>query len=137
MKEIFPDGAFGTPLYDAAWETYIGHVSVYDDVFKVLHDQYAEAIKKIGMNTKKNARLDRDDRLAEHLMILFGEELKMSDANGLLATFWKTADEDTRAHAIDFLGRSLLSIEESLSEEEARLLKDLWESENCSSRGRR
>ena len=129
IKDIFPDGEFGTPLYDAAWETYIGYVAAYNDVFEILQDQYSEAIKQIGTEVnKKGRRRDRDASLVEHLMIFFWRgKLDPKDPHGLFAQFWQTADEDSRSHAIDFLGRSLHSLTEPLGDEEAKLLKELWE----------
>lgn len=129
LKEIFPEGQFDTPLYDAAWGTYVGHVSVYDDVFESLKNQYEEAIKNIGVNPDKKSRIDRDSRLAEHIMALFWRgKFDVADQDGLLALFWKHADEDTRLHAIDFLGRTLQSLKEPLTDEQAKRLKELWES---------
>jgi hypothetical protein len=129
MKDIFPEGQFGTPLYNAAWETYIGYVSLYNDVFEVLQDQYLEAVKNIGTEEKKDNHPERRDaRLAEHLMIAFWRgKLNTTDTDGLYISFWKNADEETRAHAIDFLGRSLKSLEEPLEDDTAKLLKELWE----------
>ncbi len=128
MKDIFPDGAFGTPLYDAAWETYLGHVPAYDDVFEALGKQYVEAVNNIGIEKTKKSRLNRDARLAEHLMTFFWRgKLNMNDKDGLFVKFWKNADEDTKLHAIDFLGRSLQVLKDPLSEEQEKLLKDLWE----------
>ncbi len=129
LKDIFPEGQFGTPLYNAAWETYIGYVSLYNDVFEVLHDQYMEAIENIGTEEKKDNHPERRDaRLAEHLMVAFWRgKLETKDPDGLFATFWKEGDEDTKAHALDFLGRSLKSLDEPLEDETAKLLKELWE----------
>lgn len=129
LKDIFPQGQFGTPLYDAAWETYIGYVGAYGDVLEVLHDQYAEAITNIGTGEKKkNHRQDRDARLVEHLMTFFWRgHLDIADPDGLFTMFWKKADEDSKAHAIDFLGRSLHSLTDPVDDEVAKRLKDIWE----------
>jgi hypothetical protein len=134
LKEIFPEGGFNTPLYDAAWETYVSHVQAYDDVFEVLQEQYSDAVSNIGTEKRKN-RLDRDDRLAEHLMIfLWHGKLDMLE-DGLIAKFWETANEETRLHAIDFLGRNLQSLDHPLEEAQAKMLKELWESRIAKAEG--
>jgi hypothetical protein len=125
IKDIFPTGGFNTPLYDAAWETYITYVSVYNDVFEILRDQYMDAVKNLGTVTKMKSRIDRDNSLVGHLMTMFWRgKLGMDDI--LFTTFWKTADTDTMGHAMDFIGRSLHSMTEPLEPEETALLKSLW-----------
>ncbi len=125
VKDIFPPGGFNTPLYDAAWETYVTYVSVYNDVFEVLRDQYMEAVKNIGTATKKKSHIDRDNSLVGHLMTMFWRG-KLAIGDILFTTFWKTADADTRGHAMDFIGRSLHNMTEPLEPEETGLLKSLW-----------
>jgi len=131
LNRIFPTSAFGTPLYDAAWKTYVCYVQVYDDTFDILHNQYSEAVKEIEINTpvkKKSHSHDKDMRLAEHLMVMYWRgKSDTTNSNSLYASFWETTNEDVRAHALDFIGRSLHAFVEPLENKEANLLKKLWE----------
>jgi hypothetical protein len=128
LKDIFPEGKFNTPLYDAVWDTYLGYVPAYNDVFEVFREVYEEAVKNLGAKEKsKDKHLDKDLKLAEHLMIFFWRgKLDLRDTN-LFSAFWKIANDDVRAHAIGFIGRSLQSDKDPIEPEVSKLLKELWD----------
>lgn len=127
LDKILPPGQFDDPLYAAAWNTMMLYVPVYNDPFEVLRERYSEAIRNIGKVDQDRRRFtDRDERLAEHLMLQYGRgKLDLSD--NLLNDFWKHANDKIRGHALDFIGRSLRS-EQELNEEILQRFKDLWES---------
>ncbi len=127
LNNILSLGQFDDPLYAAAWNTMMLYVPVYNDPFDVLRDRYVEAIKNIGKVDRDRKRFtDRDERLAEHLMLQYGRgRLELSD--NLLNDFWKYANDKIRGHALNFIGRSLKN-EQELSKEILQRFKALWES---------
>jgi len=112
----------------AAWDTLMLYVAAYNEPFKVLKEKYREAILNIGKVDKDKKRYtDRDERLAEQLMLFYGRGLiELSDE--LLEIFWKKADKKLRGHALDFVGRSLKDEEGKIEIKILERFKILWES---------
>jgi hypothetical protein len=128
LDEIFPPGQFDDPLYRAAWDTYMMYVPAYNRPFEVLQERYVEAIRNLGKAKRKQKRFtDRDERVAEQLMIFFWRgKLTMKDE--LFKLFWENADVSLRGHAISFTGRSIKNIEETPPPELIASLKEFWQS---------
>lgn len=127
LDKIMPPGQFDNRLYGAAWNTLLLYAPAYNDPFLILKERYMEAIKNLGKMDKAKRRFtDRDERLAEHLMLFYGRgKIKIDDP--LLQEFWATANDEMREHALGFMGRSL----KGDGEFDAPLLerlKVLWES---------
>lgn len=125
LDEILPPGKIDSPLYLAAWQAYIIYVSPYDEPFAVLKNRYLEAILNIGKG-KKMRHISEDDRLIEHLMIFYWRG-KITLDDELMIRFLDTVDARSRQHALDFIGRSLVSDKTPLSPEIQTRLKELWE----------
>lgn len=127
LNLILPLGQFDDRLYSAAWNTMMLYVPAYDKPFEILKDCYLEAVQNLGKVDKKHRRYtDRDERLAEHLMLFYGRaKLQLSDS--LFQEFWKMADDEIRGHALDFVGRHLKS-EGDFDAEILERTKALWES---------
>jgi len=124
-RKIFsPDPA---RYWDAAWKTYITFCQPFDDVFAVLKDQYALAIDKLGQPSEIEIDIaNAEKRLAEHLMAFYGRgKLQLDD--DLMIAFYEKASLQLRAHAIEFLGRSLGSSDVPLPEGYEDRLHRLWE----------
>ncbi|MFA6097442.1 MAG: hypothetical protein WC788_07495 [Candidatus Paceibacterota bacterium] len=128
LDMILPPGQFGDQLYMAAWNTLMLYVPVYNDPFEVLKERYSEAVRNLGNVDKSKRRFtDRDERLAEHLMLQYGRgKIELSD--DLLKNFWGTADDELRGHALDFVGRSLEDEKNDLNDDILERMKRLWES---------
>lgn len=127
LDKIFPPGQFDERLYNAAWSTLMLYAPAYNDPFVILKEKYLEAVKNIGKvnKAKKRRSSDKDERLAEHLMLFYGRgKIELKDP--LLEEFWKTASDEMREHALDFTGRNLKSDGE-FDEPILARLKLLWE----------
>ena len=107
LDKIFPPGGFNNRLYGAGWSTLLLHTPAFNEPFEILRGQYLEAAKNLGKVDKSKRRVtDKDERLAEHLMIFYGRgKIELSDP--LLQEFWNTANDELREHALDFIGHSL------------------------------
>jgi len=126
---IFTGDPSLTSLRDAAWTTYITFCRPYDNVVEILHEEYIRAIDRIGATYEKRTYLAHpDERLAEHLMILYWRgKLSFEEKDGLLARFYNKASEALRSHALKFIGHTLCDTKETLEPEIIDRLKALWE----------
>jgi len=128
LQKIFPSEKQYRDLLDAAWDTYVIFNQPYNNIFKILREEYRRAIDRIGTTSgKKSYSNDPDDRLAEHLMILYARgQIGFDDKDGLFAHFWKKAPGDVRGHAIWVVGRDFNEIDEEIPSEVLERLKALW-----------
>lgn len=127
LDMILPPGQFDDRLYAAAWNTLMLYVPAYNDPFEVLKERYREAIDNLGKVDKSKRRFtDRDERLAEHLILFYiREKINLSDL--LLINFFNKASDELRAHALGFVGRSLKSDNQPINTKILERLRALWE----------
>jgi hypothetical protein len=128
VQKIFPAEERFRDLLDAAWETYVVFNSPYTAVFNILREEYYRAIDRIGTTSgEKHYTRDPDDRLAEHLMILYGRgHIGFDDPDGLLHHFFQKAPGDVRGHAIWLVGRDFNEMEGDVPKEVLERLQALW-----------
>lgn len=128
LQKIFPAEEQFRGLLDAAWDTYVIFNQPYNNIFKILREEYRRAIDRIGTASgKKGYSSDPDDRLAEHLMILYGRgQVGLDDQDGLFVHFFQKTPGDVRGHAIWVVGRDFNEIEEEIPSEVLERLKTLW-----------
>src|SRR5207244_4207949 len=93
VSRIFPRNESLRDLLHAAWETYIIFCEPYNNVFDVLHDEYKHAIERLGTSSAQRRHLaNPEDRLAEHIMILYWRgKLALDGPDGLLVRFYAKA----------------------------------------------
>lgn len=126
VPAIFPLEETPQHFREAAWDTYIVFCPPYDNVFEVLEPIYRNAVAHLGEDTEAQ-RHEPDHQLAQHLMTYFWRgKLRLDDDNGLLAQFWQRANDNVRAHAIEFIGRSLSNTTTDIPPAISLRLKDLW-----------
>ena len=132
LDAIFPPGRFNNQHYMAAWDALMRYCPVYDDVFTILKERYAEAIKHIG----DIEDAERDRRLAMHLMNQYTHG-KIGLSDSLLNSFWEYAPSKIRGHALHSVGQSLAREGDSEDDSPERKesidkftdrCKSLWES---------
>jgi len=125
---IFPAGESDSALHDAAWNAYIVFCDPYDSALEVLRRQYSNAVERVGMTETRGGWLpDPAERLAEHLMTFYWRgKLNMGDPDQILTRFWARASDHLRAHAVEFVGRSLQNTEGSVPSEILARLQALW-----------
>lgn len=124
---IFPIGQGEEALLEAAWNTYVTFCRPYDNVLDILREQYRHAVERISCRCDDTRWLaNPDERLAEHLMGFYWRgKLTLNDS--LFVRFWEKAPDALKAHAIEFVGRSLARKEGDIPEEILDRLKQLWE----------
>lgn len=128
VGKIFPDTVDQRDLRDAAWEAYVIFCQPYNDAFDVLKREYARAVGRIGtVATDKRHHGDPDQHLAEHLMVFYWRgKSDLSEQGGLLEGFYEKASDSLRAHALEFIGRSLRNTDGTVEAEVLEPLRSLW-----------
>lgn len=92
--------------WDAAWSSYLTTDTLNRNVFQILNAEYRHAVALLGSESAvKGARLNPEERLAQHMMLLYlNGDLELEDGS-LLVDFYARASDGVRAHALDFVGR--------------------------------
>jgi len=127
-SRIFPDDESQRDLKDAAWEAYIVFCQPYNDTFDAMKDEYARAVEQIGtVAADRRYHGDPDQHLAEHLMVFYWRgKLDLDEQGEMLRRFYEKASDSLRAHAIEFIGRSLSNTEGAVEAEVLEPLRSIW-----------
>lgn len=127
LPRIFPREGSLTHLREAVWDGFVCFGGVFDNVFDVLRDEYVGAIERIDSESGSARDPDRpDSRLAEHLMVHYWRgRITIDERDGMLRRFYLKAPPSLRAHALDFVGRTLERDHDVPAEVIARL-QELW-----------
>jgi len=125
---LFPADDALRGLRDAAWEAYVTACPPYDTVFDILEGEYRRSLDMIGTVSREPRLLgDPDERLAEHLMVLYWRgKLGLDEAEGLVDHFFQKAPQRARQHALAFIGRSLQNTEGEVAAQVLERLVALW-----------
>ncbi len=130
VSKIFPSDESLRDLRAAAWETYLFFRAPYDSVFEVLREEYSRAVERIGTgDTQRRHMADPEERLAEHLMVLYWRgKLSLDEPDSLLARFYAKASDKLCGHAFSVRGRRLYHAQENtVPPEILDRLRILWE----------
>ena len=127
LFRIFPKGE--SPLWDAAWNTYITSCPVYDDVLSILHVEYERAIERLGTGAQEpDSGFDPEQRLVDHLLMMYLRgRLTLEDDQSLLSKFYSKATPRLRARAITFVGHVVHDSQQTLEEPILHRIRILWE----------
>jgi hypothetical protein len=129
LPRIFPADPGFEILRHAAWKTYVTYSKPFDDVFKILAEQYRDAIDRIHESAGGNERRpDQDEHLAQHLVTQYWlGNLNLSDRQSLFAHFYEKAGLKLRKYLIRYVGIALHNTKESIRSDILQRLHDLWE----------
>jgi hypothetical protein len=134
LSKIFPPERNLRHLRECAWTTYVVYCDVYNKMFGLLASEYDVAVEQIGKYVNKSHLGHPDDRLAEHLMILYWRgEIDLE--HDLLRHFFAKAPDKLRGHALEFVGRSLSN--NDVSSRIIERLTRLWDARLSAARGPR
>jgi hypothetical protein len=127
VPAIFPRAPELAALRQIGWETYVTFTRAYKNTLELLRDEYAFAIEELGSETavKCPGRRDRDEALADHLMMLYGYGFLDLD-DPLLEGFFTQAPVALRSHAIEYMGLSLENAA-AVDEEVAVRFRTFWD----------
>lgn len=128
LPKIFPMEEENGPWWDAAWEAYITLCKLYDNAFDMLFMQYEEAIQRLGNLSESKHLLNPEERLVEHLMMLYWRsKLALETNDSILSGFYEKATTKLKRYALQFIGRSLYNTKESIDPIVLDRLITLWE----------
>jgi len=129
VSKVFPRDDSLSDLRNAAWESYIIFCEPYSNIFEVLHDEYKQAIERLGTGSTQRRHLaNPEERLAEHLMILYGRgRLALDEPDGLLPRFYAKASDALCGYAFATEGRRLYNTKGAVPSEILARLRALWE----------
>jgi len=129
VSKIFPSNRNLRHLRTAAWAAYVIFSQPSEIVFNILSEEYSHAVEQLGIALSGSwMPADPDERLVEHLMILYWwGTIDLDDPPDLLQRFYANASDALRAHALDFLGRSLHNIGDEIPTDALTRLRALWE----------
>lgn len=130
ILKIFPTEESLSELRNSAWGAYITHCQPYDNILIILGHEYHRAVGDINTALPDWPNSVRyHEHLAEHVMTFYWRgKLSLHEPQGLLSRFYEIAPDSLRAHAIEFVGRSLLNTEGEIPAAILDRLRALWDS---------
>ena len=128
VDKIFPMDTTNKDLFYAAWDAYVIFCQAQEEVFDVLKNQYAFTVDSLGVDRAEKRITNPDERLAQHLMVLYWRgKIEIDEPDGLLQRFWGKASPQLRGQALGFVGRSLQNTSEDVPPKILDKLKILWQ----------
>jgi len=128
-RRVFPHGDDCARLRSPAWNAYLKFCRPYTSVFAVLADEYRYAVETLPSRAAHEGGLGpSDDNLAEHVMVYYWwGKVDLTEPGNLIESFFSTASDELRAHAMEFVGRSLRAGSARVPGEVIRRLRSLWD----------
>lgn len=129
LAKIFPTALQHQQIWRAAWEAYVVFCHPYGPLFNLLQAEYRRAIEEAATTQSTMQHpYNPDERLAEHLMILYWHgKLSLDEDKGLLIQYFARAPEPLRGHGLEFVGRNLYQEQGPILQETLARLQSLWE----------
>lgn len=107
VKKLFPAAKAKAMYWNAAWDAYIVFSKPYDEMFKILSDEYLKAVQMTTEYPDNQSSPERPEAmLVHHLMTYYWRGLlPLTDKESLLNMFYETANTELKAEAIEYIGR--------------------------------
>lgn len=128
VSQIFPPNEAEMAMWLASWTAYVRTSPPYSGVVPLLRDDYARAVDRIAVVGRQFRGDDSNDRLAEHLFLMYWYGKLQLAADSLLGRFLSVAPPDLRNHMAWFGGRLLNDAKDALPADATAALKLYWES---------
>jgi hypothetical protein len=126
-RKVFPPGVKAKKHWDVAWGTHVVYNRPYDNVFKILRNEYREALNRLGqISIELAGARPPDESLAEHIITFYWRGLIHRRKNSLLDQFFNIANSVLRGHAMGFIGRSLAETPENVPAKIMKRFERLW-----------
>lgn len=128
LEVLFPKTNAGLKHRRASWGSYVVFCRLYPDVASLLATEYQWAATQIGTwDDDRAATFDADERLAEHLMLMYWNDMIDLDSE-ILRTFYSVASDQLHRTAISFVASNLKYLNTDSDEGTDQRLMALWES---------
>lgn len=127
LSKIFPAEPEHGELLKAVWDSYVIYWNPHSVMFGLLRDQYASAIGRIPKpQEKRNSLYDPAEKLAVHLLLLYGWGI-IGIKDPLMSEFFATAAEEIRGRGLHEIGFGLSREQQRVDPEMVERFKALWE----------
>ncbi len=129
VDAILPPGRDDQPLFSAAWESFIAFNEPNTVLLQALLPAFQRAVAQIGqaMGMMRHPG-SPEDRLSEHLLIYYWlGSIEFGSVDGLIETFYATASDALRGHAMWFVGTSVSRWDDAAPAQVFDRLKTLME----------
>ncbi len=128
LRRIFPTAKEEQYLWKVAWDAYVTFCDVYSDVYFLVKEEYQRAFDFFADHSYQTHLGDPNNKLAEHLVVLYLRGKETLEKGSLLDQFLKKAPLSVRKYAIKFVGLCLMHLNgEKPSKQLLEQLKKLWE----------
>jgi len=129
VRRIFPPEPKYRALRAAAWGALVTFTRPHLETFEILKDEYRRSVQQLRASPSgKWMSAEPDERLAEHLMVLYWwGALGVEGRDDLLPLFFANAPDELRAHALDFVGLSLHRTGADVPLDTLNRLRELWD----------
>jgi hypothetical protein len=109
VEAILPPGRDDQPRFSAAWESFVAFNEPNTVLLHALLPAYQRAVAQIGPATGMMRHPGSpEDRLSEHLLIYYWlGSIEFGSVDGLIESFYATASDVLRGHAMWFVGTSV------------------------------
>lgn len=114
----------------AAWNAFLVWVSPHGEFYKLFRQEFSYAVEQAGSveESRDDGRPRPLERLAEHLMVLYGRGDVTLDADeGLIRRLISSPNGKLRRHAISFVGQTIGGGDEKLPDEVVGRFQRLWD----------
>jgi hypothetical protein len=119
---------FGNARGSAAWEAYLTFCPAYDATVTLLGPYYEAAVQQLDPNRarpERRSKPDPDEHLGEHLMAEYWRgHVPLNDSR--VSRFFERAPAHARAHALEYVGRSLYGAKGAVAATIIDRLVALW-----------
>jgi hypothetical protein len=131
LSDLFPCEADKQALGLVTWNTYIVFCEPFNNVLRLLHNEYAAAIERLDM-----VEIDQGTSILENPHYQLGEHVirfywsgsfSLDSSDSLLTHFFAKAPDYLRGQVIAFIGRAFYHTQEEIPPEIIERCQRLWE----------
>lgn len=126
-QKVFPSSEKAQKHWDVAWGTCVVYNRPYDNVFRVLRNEYRKALERIGfISVELAGARPPDESLAQHILTFYWRGMIRILDKSLLNRFYELASPELRGQAMRFIGKTLADTPGTVPEKIIERLKKLW-----------
>jgi len=129
LAHLFPRAVDQKALRIITWNTYVVFCQPYNQVFRLLQEEYADAIERLEVPKRRKSSIDDPDyHLGQHLVRLYWSGLlPLVSPESLLTRFFTNASDELREQIMAFIGQALFETGDNTPSEIVERSQRLWE----------
>lgn len=115
-------------FWHAAWDTYITHCRGFDQMLRLLREEYRHAIDRTNETTKDSSPWSAVTSLGEHLLVFYGRKQLELASGSLIDYYLDHTSPEARKRGLGELGHGLFHSAAKVEVEFSERFVPLWES---------